>query len=54
MSKKGDRKNTNYRYCPICGGKAISIKIKRKLFRRSNFYINCWKCRKQIMVKEDN
>ena len=32
MSKKKDRENTSYRYCPICGGKHIIV-YGRKTFK---------------------
>lgn len=48
MSKKKDRLNTTYRYCPICGGKQIFI-ITKNISKKK--YIYCCKCNKNILVK---
>lgn len=50
MSKKKDRLNTTYRYCPICGKKRIIVYIKRFIKRR--YYIHCDYCSKDIKVEE--
>lgn len=49
MSKRKDRLNTSYRYCPICGHKQISVKKFGKLFPK--YCICCWKCKSNIFVK---
>lgn len=50
MSKKKDRINQNYRNCHCCGRKGILVYAKRKFFRW-NYYIYCYKCRIDILVK---
>lgn len=49
MSKKKDRENTSYRYCPICGGKTIIVHSIGK-FKESH-YIYCYRCHKDIRVE---
>lgn len=49
MSKKKDRENISYRYCPICGGRQIIV-YSEKIFK-TKYYINCYKCNKHIFVK---
>lgn len=51
MSKKKDRQDTNYRYCPNCGGKQIIVsEITRKLKKIT--ILNCYACEKKFRVKE--
>lgn len=49
MSKKKDRENTSYRYCPMCGGRQIIV-YSEKIFK-TKYYINCYKCNKHILVE---
>lgn len=51
MSKKKDRQDTNYRYCPMCGGKQIIVYLSKKIFKYKK-YIYCYKCQKNIEIKE--
>ncbi len=46
MSKKKDRKNTEFRYCPICGSKAIIVSIIE-----GRTHIECLKCENTIKVE---
>lgn len=41
MSKKKDRNNTEFRYCPICGSKAIIVSTYRI---KKGTYIECQMC----------
>ena len=50
MSKRKDRMNTNFRCCPMCGGKQIIVYITKKRFKEKTF-IYCYKCQKNIDVK---
>ena len=50
MSKKRDRLNKEYRFCPICGRKTISIAIKKR-FGKEKTYIECYSCWKTIYVR---
>lgn len=52
MSKRKDRLYTQYRHCPICGGKYICVEEIKKLFHKKRTYIHCGSCRKYIQVKE--
>ena len=53
MSKRKDRLNTLYRYCPICGGKSILVWETKKLFSEKKTFIRCYnKCHKDILVKD--
>lgn len=49
MSKKKNRQDTNYRYCPMCGGKRIFVWIENNIFKSKTF-IHCCNCNKDIQV----
>ena len=51
MSKKKDRLNTHFRNCPICGGKQIYV-YKRKKVMHEKAYIHCYKCNRNVQVKD--
>ena len=53
MSKRKDRLYTDYRYCPICQSKCISVEIEKK-FWKEKYYIYCHKCKKKIKVEVGN
>ena len=46
MSKKKDRLNTDYRFCPYCGRKTIHVDIIKHFFRKKETFIDCWYCYK--------
>ena len=53
MSKRKDRLYTNYRCCPICGGKSIEVSKLKRFFRiQTVIECNNWNCNKNIIVKE--
>lgn len=51
MSKKRDRLNKEYRFCPICGRKTIIIVTEGRLWKEKT-YIECFSCRKVTYVRE--
>ncbi len=46
MSKKKDRNNTEFRYCSICGSKAIVASIIKE-----KYYLECKKCNNTTKVE---
>lgn len=54
LSKRKDRLNTNYRYCPICGRKTVVVSKRKKIFQKEKAYINCYTCENKIRVEVRN
>lgn len=52
MSKKKERKNTTYRYCPSCGGKQIIVFLVREKLKYRTI-LSCYKCEKSYCLKEE-
>lgn len=50
MSKKKDRLNSDYRFCPICGRKTIHVAIKKR-FCKEKTYIECRYCWRTVMIR---
>ncbi|MCI9245594.1 MAG: hypothetical protein HFJ30_00330 [Clostridia bacterium] len=50
MSKRKDRAYTDYRCCPVCQSKHISVTVEKK-FLKKQYYIYCYNCNKKIKVE---
>ena len=51
MSKKKDRQDTTYRFCPHCGGKSIIVSKIRK-FLKFKTLLDCYKCNKKYYLEK--
>ncbi len=52
MSKKKDREDTTYRFCPQCGNKTIIVSKARKYFKYKTL-LNCYRCKKIYYLEQE-